>query len=95
LSEGGVDTAVEFSVDTNDNTVVDGFSEDGQRFSVAGGDDDQDVRFSGGGGDDRNVRFSTGGDVDQDVWVSVGVDDDRVFVRFSLGGGKDVIALIP
>lgn len=97
LSEGGVDTVVEFSVDINDDIVVDGFSEDdgddGQdvRFSVADNVDHQAVKFSAGCGDDQNVRFSIGNDVDQEVRFSVGVADDRFSVcRFSLDGGKDV-----
>lgn len=106
---GGDGTDNKFSVDSNGDTVVwfskDGDDNRDVRFST-GADVDQDLRFSVSGGDDQDVRFSIGRDVDLDVRFSVevdddqdvgfsvgGSDDDRLVVRFSLGGDKDVIPM--
>jgi len=72
---GGDDDVVEFSAAINDDTAVDGFSEDG--------DDDQNVRFSVVDNVDQAVKFSARSGDDQEVGFSVvRSDDDLAFIRF-------------
>lgn len=80
------DTVNEFSVDSNGGDTVVWFSKDGG--------DNRDVRFSTGSDVGQDARFSVAVDDDQDVGFSVGNGDNDVsVVRFSLGGGRDVIPM--